>query len=55
MGHARALLSLDRATQITAADQIAAKMSCARTKPGAGEKLGAEFSPQPQKVSKESP
>jgi ParB family chromosome partitioning protein len=25
MGHARALLSLDRATQITAANQIAAK------------------------------
>jgi ParB family chromosome partitioning protein len=33
MGHARALLSLDRATQITAANQIAARKKwCAKPK-----------------------
>jgi ParB family chromosome partitioning protein len=35
MGHARALLALDGAAQITAANQVAArKLSCARPRPG---------------------
>ena len=53
MGHARALLALDRATQITAANQIAAKKMSVRETEGLVKKLSAEFSLQPQKVSKE--
>ena len=53
MGHARALLALDRATQITAANQIAAKKMSVRETEGLVKKLGAEFSLQPQKLSKE--
>jgi ParB family chromosome partitioning protein len=53
MGHARALLSLDRATQITAANQIAAKKMSVREAEGLDKKLGAEFSLKPQKASKE--
>jgi ParB family chromosome partitioning protein len=53
MGHARALLSLDRATQITAANQIAAKKMSVREAEGLVKKLGAEFSLKPQKASKE--
>jgi ParB family chromosome partitioning protein len=39
MGHARALLSLDRATQITAANQIAAKKMPVREAEGLVKKL----------------
>jgi ParB family chromosome partitioning protein len=53
MGHARALLSLDRATQITAANQIAAKKMSVREAEGLVKKLSAEFSLKPQKASKE--
>ncbi len=53
MGHARALLSLERATQITAANQIAAKKMSVREAESLVKKLGAEFSLQPQKVAKE--
>lgn len=53
MGHARALLALDRATQITAANQIAAKKMSVRETESLVKKLSAEFSLKPQKVSKE--
>jgi ParB family chromosome partitioning protein len=53
MGHARALLALDRATQITAANQIAAKKMSVREAESLVKKLSAEFSLRPQKVSKE--
>jgi ParB family chromosome partitioning protein len=53
MGHARALLSLDRATQITAANQIAAKKMSVREAEGLVKKLSAEFLLKPQKASKE--
>ena len=53
MGHARALLSLDRATQITAANQIAAKKMSVRETENLVKKLGAEFSLKPQKQAKE--
>ncbi len=44
MGHARALLALDRATQITAANQIAAKKLSVREAEALVKKLSAEFS-----------
>jgi ParB family chromosome partitioning protein len=44
MGHARALLSLDKATQITAANQIAAKKMSVRESESLVKKLSAEFS-----------
>ena len=44
MGHARALLALERATQITAANQIAAKKMSVREAESLVKKLGAEFS-----------
>jgi ParB family chromosome partitioning protein len=53
MGHARALLSLDRATQITAGNQIAAKKLSVREAESLVKKLGAEFSLTPQKATKE--
>ena len=53
MGHARALLSLDRATQITAANQISARKLSVREAESLVKKLGAEFSLQPPKVTKE--
>jgi ParB family chromosome partitioning protein len=53
MGHARALLALDRATQITAGNQIAAKKMSVREAESLVKKLSAEFSLKPQKVSKE--
>jgi ParB family chromosome partitioning protein len=53
MGHARALLALDRATQITAANQIAAKKMSVREAESLVKKLSAEFSLRPQKVPKE--
>jgi ParB family chromosome partitioning protein len=52
MGHARALLALDRATQITAAHQIASKKLSVREAERLVKKLGAEFSltsPKPKK------
>ena len=49
MGHARSLLALDRATQITAANQIAAKKMSVREAESLVKKLSAEFSLQPQK------
>jgi ParB family chromosome partitioning protein len=52
MGHARALLALDRAAQITAANQIAAKKLSVREAERLVKKLGAEFnlvSPKPKK------
>ncbi len=53
MGHARALLALERATQITAANQIAAKKMSVREAETLVKKLSAEFSLKPQKASKE--
>jgi ParB family transcriptional regulator, chromosome partitioning protein len=53
MGHARALLALDRATQITAASQIAAKKMSVRETESLVKKLSAEFALKPQKASKE--
>ena len=49
MGHARALLVLDKATQITAGNQIAAKKMSVREAEGLVKKLGAEWSQAPQK------
>ena len=43
MGHARALLALDRAAQITAANQIAAKKLSVREAESLVKKIGAEF------------
>jgi len=53
MGHARALLSLDKAMQITAASQIAAKKMSVREAEGLVKKLGAEFSLVASKPKKE--
>ncbi|MBN9409984.1 MAG: ParB/RepB/Spo0J family partition protein [Burkholderiales bacterium] len=54
MGHARALLSLDRATQITAANQIAARKLSVREAEALSKKLGAEFNlVSPPKSKKE--
>ncbi|MFY8126454.1 MAG: ParB/RepB/Spo0J family partition protein [Hydrogenophaga sp.] len=53
MGHARALLSLDKATQITAAQQVAAKKMSVREAESLVKKLGAEFSLASQKLTKE--
>ena len=43
MGHARALLSLDKAAQITAGNQIAAKKMSVREAESLVKRLGAEF------------
>ena len=53
MGHARALLALDRATQITAANQISAKKLSVREAESLVKKLSAEFNLVPQKPKKE--
>jgi ParB family transcriptional regulator, chromosome partitioning protein len=53
MGHARALLSLDKAAQITAANQIAAKKMSVREAESLAKKLGAEFNLVHQKPKKE--
>ncbi|WP_090044162.1 ParB/RepB/Spo0J family partition protein [Limnohabitans sp. 2KL-27] len=53
MGHARALLSLDKATQITAANQIAGKKLSVREAESLAKKLGAEFNLVTQKPKKE--
>jgi ParB family chromosome partitioning protein len=52
MGHARALLALERASQITAAHQIAARKMSVREAESLVKKLGAEFNlvaPKPKK------
>jgi ParB family chromosome partitioning protein len=52
MGHARALLALERAAQITAANQISAKKLSVREAEALVKKIGAEFtltSPKPKK------
>jgi ParB family chromosome partitioning protein len=53
MGHARALLALDRGTQITAANQIATKKLSVREAESLVKKLSAEFALTPQKPKKE--
>jgi ParB family chromosome partitioning protein len=53
MGHARALLSLDKAMQITAASQIAAKKMSVREAENLVKKLGTEFSLVASKPKKE--
>jgi ParB family chromosome partitioning protein len=53
MGHARALLSLDRATQITTAHQIAAKHLSVREAERLVKKIGAEFQLVASKPKKE--
>jgi len=53
MGHARALLPLNRATQITAANQVATKKLSVREAENLVKKLAAEFTLAPQKPRKE--
>ena len=53
MGHARALLSLDKAAQITAANQISAKKLSVREAESLAKKIGAEFVLVAQKPKKE--
>jgi len=53
MGHARALLALDKATQITAANQISAKKMSVREAESLAKKLSAEFNLVTQKPKKE--
>ncbi|PUE18386.1 MULTISPECIES: ParB/RepB/Spo0J family partition protein [unclassified Limnohabitans] len=53
MGHARALLALDKAQQITAANQIAAKKLSVRETEVLVKKLGNDANPAPRKSSTE--
>jgi ParB family transcriptional regulator, chromosome partitioning protein len=53
MGHARALLGLERAAQITAANQIVGKKMSVREAESLVKKLSAEFTLTPQKPGKE--
>ncbi len=53
MGHARALLGLERASQITAANQIAARKMSVREAEALVKKLGAEFNLVSAKPKKE--
>ncbi|MEY4693708.1 MAG: putative chromosome-partitioning protein ParB [Pseudomonadota bacterium] len=53
MGHARALLPLDKAAQITAANQITARTLSVREAESLAKKLGAEFNLVHQKPKKE--
>jgi ParB family chromosome partitioning protein len=53
MGHARALLSLDRAAQITAGNQIAGKKLSVREAESLVRRIGADFNLVPQKPKKE--
>jgi ParB family chromosome partitioning protein len=53
MGHARALLALDKAHQITAANQIAAKKLSVRETEVLVKKLGSDANPAPRKVNAE--
>jgi len=55
MGHARALLTLDRATQITAGNQIAAQKLSVREAEALVKKIGTDFSAQPKQPPKEKP
>jgi ParB family transcriptional regulator, chromosome partitioning protein len=53
MGHARALLSLEKGAQVTAATQIAVKQMSVREAESLVKKLSAEFNLAPQKLKKE--
>lgn len=53
MGHARAVLALDKASQITAANQIATRKMSVREAESLVKKLSAEFALSPQKLKKE--
>ena len=53
MGHARALLALDKANQISAANQITAKKMSVREAESLVKKLGAEFSLKAVKPTRE--
>lgn len=53
MGHARALLSLDRAAQITAGNQIAARKLSVREAESLVRRIGADFNLMPQKPKAE--
>ncbi len=53
MGHARALLALDKAAQITAANQVVAKKMSVREAESLVKKIGAEFSLTASKPLKE--
>ena len=53
MGHARALLALDKAHQITAGNQIAAKKMSVREAESLVKKIGAEFNLTRQKAKKD--
>ena len=53
MGHARALLALDKATQISAANQIVGKKLSVREAESLVKKLSAEFNLVPQKPKSE--
>ncbi len=53
MGHARALLALERAAQITAANQITARKMSVREAESLVKKLGSEFALTSQKPKKE--
>ena len=53
MGHARALLTLDKATQITAAHQMAVKRMSVREAEALVKKLAAEFTLKPSRPAKE--
>ena len=53
MGHARALLALDKATQITAANQVVARKLSVRETESLAKKLGAEFTLVASKPKKE--
>jgi ParB family chromosome partitioning protein len=53
MGHARALLALDKANQITAASQVAAKKMSVREAESLVKKLSAEFSLKAVKPARE--
>lgn len=53
MGHARALLSLDRAAQITAGNQIAARKLSVREAESLVRHIGADFNLMPQKPKAE--
>src|SRR6218665_4177018 len=53
MGHARALLALERAAQITAGNQMAAKKLSVRQAEALVRKIGAESSPARPKPRKE--
>ena len=55
MGHARALLSLDRAAQITVGNQIAAKKLSVREAEALVKRIGADFSLVPQSLKRKNP